>query len=340
MLDVGQGDAILVRTDEKTVLIDAGDRSANTENQLRALGVKRLDLVVSTHPHADHIGRMKGVLESFEVGLYLDNGMRHTTMTYRELMETVSSRKINRRPAVRGMVLRLGDEATLTVYHPGEILLSKTRSDLNSNSVVLLLEHGDNRMLFTGDAEYSTERELMSLDIGDIDLLKVAHHGSSHSSSQAFLNSIKPEIAIISAGHGNRYGHPNPDTLQRLTDSGATVFRTDLSHHIQVISDGRSLEVLEGSLEELTGIKIVLNTPPPEARSVRPPEPAPIQNLPWLQHNTQTTAKPSLSQLLEAAKQHRAAERAECKALQQTHRTAKTSDREKIREAKKQQANQ
>jgi competence protein ComEC len=338
VLDVGQGDAILIRSDEKAVLIDAGDRGANTEVQLKALGVKRLDLVVATHPHADHIGRMKQVLSNFDIGLYIDNGMQHTTMTYKDLMETVASRKITTRTAVTGMALKMGDEATFTVLHPDETLLRNTRSDLNSNSVVLLLQHGENKMLFTGDAEEPTEHALVSKDTGDVDLLKVAHHGSSHSSGDSFLRATTPEIAIISAGRDNRYGHPSEKALQRLANVGAIVYRTDLSQHVRVISDGNNLEVLEGKLDELIGVEIATSTappPPPVDTSLKPPPP----DLPTRPAPTSTTSAlqdaPSLEQLIAISKENRIREREERKAQRLAHKQAKKTDKAMIRDAKR-----
>lgn len=256
MLDVGQGDAILVRGGGKAVLIDSGDRGGPVVGQLRQLGVKRLDLVVATHPHADHIGEMPDVLRSFEVGLYLDNGLPHTTEVYAETNAVLQQRKIPRKVAVAGTTLGMGSEATFTVRFPTGSPLTATRSDLNSNSVVLELVHGDDVLLFTGDAEEPTEAALLRAGIDDIDLLKVAHHGSAHSTTTAFLRRVRPEIALISAGADNRYHHPASETLARLRTAGTIVYRTDTSGHLRVISDGHAIEVLEGSLAEILTIPI------------------------------------------------------------------------------------
>jgi beta-lactamase superfamily II metal-dependent hydrolase len=276
VLDVGQGDAILIRGGGKTVLIDAGDRTADPVSQLKKLGVTRLDLVVATHPHADHIGRMPDVLTSFEVGLYLDNGLPHTTITYAETMAAVAQRAIPYRTAERGTEIALGDEAKFTILFPdSQGPLTNTRSDLNSNSVVMRLDHGENCFLFTGDSEEPTEQRLVADGLGQCDVLKVAHHGSNHSSTQAFLDIVQPRYALISVGVGNRYDHPGPETLARLAASGAMIYRTDLSGSLRVVSDGTRLEVLEGTLDELDGVKVVTGPPPPPIR-IPASVPAPV----------------------------------------------------------------
>lgn len=267
LLDIGQGDAILIRAGGKTALVDSGDRGRDTVEQLRRLGVERLDLVVATHPHADHIGTMHEVVQSFEVGLFLDNGLPHTTATYERMMRAVEEQQVPYRTARAGMRLNLGDEAALHVLFPTEQPIRGTRSDLNSNSVVLWLEHGEVDVLLTGDAEAPTERALLRQGIGPIEVLKVAHHGGDHSSTASFLDALEPQVALISVGASNRYGHPGEETLERLGDRGVPVYRTDLSGHIRVLSDRRSFEVFEGSLEELGA------TFPLPSLDASPPEP-------------------------------------------------------------------
>jgi competence protein ComEC len=257
MLDVGQGDAILVRGGGKSVLIDAGDRGCPVVQQLRTLGVTRLDLVVATHPHADHIGEMPDVLRAFEVGLYIDNGLPHTTEVYAEVNATLDQKKVPRKVAVSGTTIALGREAMFTVLFPAGRPLRDTRSDLNSNSVVLRIDHGDDVFIFTGDAEQPTEDALLRTELGDVDVLKVPHHGSAHSSTPAFLRRVSPEVALISAGAGNRYHHPAAETVDRLRNAGAIVYRTDTSGHLRVISDGHEVEVLEGALAEILTIEPV-----------------------------------------------------------------------------------
>lgn len=255
VLDVGQGDAILLRAAGKAVLVDGGPSDAGTLAQLRRLGVERLDLVVATHPHADHVGGLTEVVRALPVGLFVDNGQPHSTRTYARLMEAVEARRIRYRTARRGLRFRMGDEVTLTVLAPPRPPLRGTRSDLNANSVVLWVDHGDVDLLLLGDAEAPTEA---ILDLpGEVDVLKVAHHGSAWSSTTALLARARPRYAIVSAGRDNPYGHPAAEALQRLRQAGAMVYRTDRSGHLRVISDGRDVEVLEGTLGEILEVPIV-----------------------------------------------------------------------------------
>jgi len=254
MLDIGQGDSILIRGGGKAVLIDAGIPESKVVDQLHALGVTRLDLVIATHPHADHIGDMIDVVRGFDIGLYMDNGLPHTTVTYQDLMKAVEERGIPYRAARLGQKIKLGEEATMEVLWPSDTPLRDTRSDLNSNSVVVWLTHGENTFLFTGDSEEPTEAALLANGIGPVDVLKVAHHGSEHSSVESFLAVVHPKIALISCGTGNRYGHPDPIALARYAAIGAHVYRTDTQGHLRVVSNGKTLTVQEGLLPEFRGL--------------------------------------------------------------------------------------
>lgn len=244
MLDVGQGDAILVRTPaNKVVLIDAGDGEVSVPGLLAAEKVDHIDLLVATHSHADHIGGMAVVVKALPVKLFTDSGIPHTTQTYELLMRTVEEKALPYRSAIVDTVYNLDDGAKLEVLFPTGIALSDTRSDLNSNSVVVRLTHQGHCFLFTGDSEEPTENALLSRGLGPCEVLKVAHHGSNHSSTASFLAAVKPRIALISVGTDNRYGHPGKDTLDRLGDAGATVYRTDLAGQITVLSSEKGLEV-------------------------------------------------------------------------------------------------
>lgn len=251
ILDVGQGDAIVLRAAGKTVLIDAGDRDAPTVEHLRMLRVTQIDLAVGTHPHADHIGRMDEVIENFPVLRYMHNGLRHTTQTYLEVAQAADTHDVQSIVATTGMTLSLGDAVLVTVLNPSDTPLKGTRSDLNSNSVVLRVDHGEVSFLFTGDAEAPTEQAMLRRGIEPVDVLKIAHHGSNHSTTAGFLRATQPSIAVISCGEGNRYDHPGEETVQRLTDSGIWTLRTDLSGHIRLVSDGTEVEAFEGDLAKM-----------------------------------------------------------------------------------------
>ncbi|MGB0639617.1 MAG: MBL fold metallo-hydrolase, partial [Myxococcota bacterium] len=244
ILDVGQGDAILIEAPgDKTVLIDAGTSKSGVPENLRKRGIKRLDLVIASHPHADHIGGMPSVLKEFDVGAYVDNGMTHTTMTYARTLQAIESKDIQYQRGVNGRSFNVGPEVKLKILHPRSTLLRGTRSDLNSNSVVVRLDHKDVCFLFTGDAEDPTERDLLNRGLNQCEVLKVAHHGSKHSTSDSVLQAVQPKFAAISAGAGNRYGHPAPETLARLERAEVKVHRTDLEGTITFISSGRSISV-------------------------------------------------------------------------------------------------
>jgi competence protein ComEC len=269
-----------------------------TVQQLQQLGIVRLDLVVGTHPHADHIGEIPDVLRTFEVGAYLDNGLPHTTAIYADTMGLLALKGIPHSTAQRGTRLPLGDEAAFTVLFPDQGgPLSETRSDLNSNSVVLRLDHGENPLLLMGDSEAPTEDRLVADGLAPVDLLKVAHHGSNHSSTDAFLAAAAPVYAVISVGIGNRYGHPGEETLARLQQRGAMVYRTDQSGEVRIVSDGVHLEILEGPLTEVSAVRLVdagqRRGPPTPPWLKRESTPAPAVRPP-------STGEPAVAAPLEA----------------------------------------
>ncbi len=273
VLDIGQGDAILIRSPAgKTVLIDAADRGVDVVGQLKREGVSRLDLVVASHPHADHIGSMQTVIEAFTVGTYVDSGLPHTTQTYATLMAAIEAKGVAYRSALVGQSFKLDDGGVLDVLFPAGIPLKDTRSDLNSNSVVLRLSHGEDCFLFMGDAEEPTERALLDAGLDSCDVLKVAHHGSNHSSTPAFLAAVKPRYAAISVGAGNRYNHPGTETLERLTHSGATLFRTDRDGQITFYSDGKDIRVVSahGQAQAMEPVLTVERVPVLADASPRP----------------------------------------------------------------------
>ena len=263
MLNVGQADAILVQTNNKTVLIDAGEQKTDVAEQLKAKGINYIDLVVATHPHADHIGGMNAVVSDFSIKTYMDNGFPHTASGYNQLMETANSKvasgQMKYLVARQGQTLNLSKEARFEVLWPNNEGLSGTRSDINANSVVMKLTHGDVCFMFMGDAEAETEKIVADQIKAPCQVLKVSHHGSKHSSIPELINKLKPEVALISCGLANKHGHPGQSTLDNLTALGTHIFRTDLMGELTVVSNGKSVSVAtEHAAIKLTKININL----------------------------------------------------------------------------------
>lgn len=251
-LDVGQGDGFLIISPEgKSVLIDAGPPGAGDDvvAALRKRRIGSLDLAVATHPHADHIGGFRQVIENVEVKNFLDSGQVFASDEYERLLRTIRDNRIKFITARRGMKFDLDSGVKLETLNPqgDDRWITKIRqggSVENANSVVLRLSYGDFSMLFTGDAEFETEALMMKSGAPlRAQVLKVGHHGSRHATSGRFLETVKPEAAIISCGEDNRYGHPAQLTLDRLRKAGVNVYRTDLSGEIEIISDGKKFEI-------------------------------------------------------------------------------------------------
>jgi competence protein ComEC len=251
-LDVGQGDSLLIISPEgKSVLIDAGTPQAGSDvvAALRRYGVKSLDLVVATHPHADHIGGMKSVIENFPVKNFLDSGQKYASKEYERMLELIKEKGIKFIQARRGMKFDLDSGVRLEALNPpgGGSWITKVRSGAsveNANSIVLRLTYGNFSMLFTGDAEAESEERLIESGAPlRAQVLKVGHHGSRYATSAQFLAAVAPEAAVISCGANNRYGHPSQETLDRLRRAGVKVYRTDLSGEIAIISDGNKFEI-------------------------------------------------------------------------------------------------
>jgi len=221
-LDVGQGDAVLLRAPEgQTALVDAGPDS-DVVDQLRALGVTGLDLVVASHPHADHIGGMTRVLETFPVRFYMDNGEPYTTATYARVMRTLQARPEITYLEATPRSLQLGSARIQVLPLPLD------DPNPNNHSVALLVEHGEFRAFLSGDSE---SLELESFASGGLvprlTVMKAPHHGSDDALSEAFLRMARPQVIVISVGYGNTYGHPKPEALALYARYTDQIFRTD-----------------------------------------------------------------------------------------------------------------
>ena len=236
---VSQGDAILIDLGDTEVLIDGGDRSPGVTAYLEDYVNGDLEVMVATHPHADHIGGLIEVLEDFNVDEIWLNGDTSTSKTYGDFMTGVNAEGAEVEEARRGDTIIVGN-LVFDVLYPVEPLVA----DDNSNSVVLRLNYGDTGFLFTGDAEERFEMSMIASSvIYDIDILKVAHHGSSNPLYPMFLSVVQPEVAIYMAGEDNTYGHPHPETIQALEDIGAEIYGTDVCGTITVTTDGTDYKV-------------------------------------------------------------------------------------------------
>jgi len=246
-LDLGQAEAIILQTADAALLVDCGETDSGPAilRALRRRGINRLDLVVLTHPHADHIGGFRYLAERLPVRMVLDPGYAAQSAVQSVTLRTIRRLGIDRRRAVAGQTVRVGRHLALSVLWPPLRHLSGTESDANNNSVVLMARHGTVRVLLTGDLQQEGELALMgrSADLR-ADVLKVGHQGSADAAGAAFLARVRPAWAVVIAGRNNSYGHPSPATVERLQAAGATVLRTDLQGEIEFESDGRTIRPL------------------------------------------------------------------------------------------------
>ena len=247
-IDVGQGDSTLIQLpDNEVILIDAGtqDNSGTVSRILKDRHISEIDHLIGTHPHADHIGGLADIIYEFKVKEYIqpDTGSFNVPENYtlQRLNTALTKKHISVRNAVYGDIIAEGDNWTAEVLSPRKDAVFE---DLNDYSLIIKVRYGKTAFLFTGDAGYLAELELLNEDIS-CDVLKVGHHGSFGSSSTAFLAETSPSIGVISVGKDNDSNLPNDYVLQRLTEEGIQVLRTDELGTITIVSDGHSCEVLK-----------------------------------------------------------------------------------------------
>lgn len=244
VMDVGQGDAIYIESPTGLqVVVDGGQNTAVLRElpKLMPYGDRFIDAVIATHPDADHIGGLVDLLSRYRVGMFIDPGVEKSTATARALKKKVETLHIAHRIARRGMVLDLGSGARLEILFPDYDVSTLASDNANEGGVVARLVYGESEALLMADVPVSVEEKLVySKAVLTSDVLKVGHHGSRTSTSEALLEAARPQVAIISVGAQNRYGHPTTDVLDRLLAFGITVFRTDEKGTVRCISDGAS----------------------------------------------------------------------------------------------------
>ena len=239
-LDVGQGDSIFVELPNgKTMLIDTGENYHGEAiiDYISQCGYKRIDYLVGTHPHSDHIGSMSYLVRNFKIGsIYMPKVSSNAEM-YKNLLKSIKKQDLTVKNPRAGLKIIRGEDFSARVIGPLEI----DKDNLNNCSLVIRLDYRDTSFLFTGDAE-KEELESINADM-NADVLKVGHHGSTSSTNKAFLERVRPQIAVISCGENNDYGHPHQATLRLLKNEGCDVYRTDRDGTVTVYTDGYRIGV-------------------------------------------------------------------------------------------------
>ena len=218
--DVGQADSMLIQNNGENMLIDAGNNEDGETlvNNLKTLGVEKIDYLVGTHPHEDHIGGMDDIINSFEIGkIYMPN-VSTNTKTFEDVIDAAKNKNLQIETPKAGDKFTIGKASCEVAY------VGNDKENLNLSSIIIKMKYNNLSYLFTGDTEADVENKI---DFGKINILKVAHHGSDTSSSEKFVNETAPEVAIISVGKDNSYGHPSNEIIKRYEKVGSKIYRTD-----------------------------------------------------------------------------------------------------------------
>lgn len=242
-IDVGQGDAFLIsNSDYGNILVDTGetDHADDLVSHLKNRNISKIDYIIISHPHADHIGGMCDVLDNFQVGKIYMPKMSHNTTSFKNMVSKMKEKNLYFTEAKSGVKIKLNGSDSISFISPTKDM---DLDDLDNSDAVCLLKTNDRKVLFTGDIFKETELKIMN-KVGKIDILKVAHHGSYKATSDEFLENTKPTYAMIGVGEDNKYSHPSTQTLNRLENFGVEIYRTDLDGNIAfIINKDGSIEV-------------------------------------------------------------------------------------------------
>lgn len=241
-IDVGQADCILIQSPGgRNMLIDAGNNEDGPliTTYLNTLHIKKLDVIVGTHPHEDHIGSMDTVIAAYKVGkIYLPK-VSNNTKSFRDVLTVIKAKGLKVTTAKAGITINLDPALKITMLAPN----STHYDEFNNYSAVIKLTYNRTSFLFSGDAETDSEMEMLAQGYAlKADVLKVGHHGSNSSTSPPFLKAVSPKYAVISVGTGNTYGHPHQTTLKRL-EAVSRVYLTDRDGSIIMTSNGRRINI-------------------------------------------------------------------------------------------------
>ena len=269
-IDVGQADSAFIELGNgQTMLIDAGRDSSGTAiiNYINELQYDTIDYVVASHPHDDHIGGMASVLNNFKIGKMYMPKQAHTITAFSNMLDVIENKNIELYTAKAGVSILSSGIIDIDILAP----FSDSDSNLNNVSAVVRITYGKTVMLFTGDAEQVIENQLLNSGI-DADVLKVGHHGAGSASSSSFIKAVSPDIAVISVGEGNSYGHPHADTLAILNEVGAKIYRTDEQGTIVVTADQNKKITVDkkASTVKENAPPVVVQTPTEKVEETQP----------------------------------------------------------------------
>lgn len=243
-LDIGQGSSqLLISPTGKVMLIDTGDidKESIMLGHLEDYGINKIDILVLSHAHADHIGTASTIINKVDVGKIYMPKASNTTKTYETLLKTIKNKGLKVTTAKAGITLDWDEQIQVKMLAP----VKAAYEDLNDTSAVVKVTYGQHSYIFTGDAERESEKDMLNsnADLSST-VLSVGHHGSNSSSTSSFLNKVKPTYAVIQVGKDNKYGHPTEGALNRLSKKGIQIYRNDLNGTVSSVTDGKKIEFI------------------------------------------------------------------------------------------------